>query len=92
MQIGKHAEGHYEAQEVEFGKVYSWYPESVEVVCDCGEGIVLTASQTACVRCEVDHGDMVREELSGRQPDDETAHPWRYDDDMGDYETDGIHR
>ncbi len=78
MRVIESTEGHYEVQEVEFGKVYKWRPECVEVVCNCGEGITLTASETSCGACGVDHAALAREELAGRQPD-ETAHPWRYD-------------
>lgn len=38
-------EGHYEAQEASYGEAYVWRSE-----CDCGERLVLTASEGAC-RC-----------------------------------------
>jgi hypothetical protein len=79
------AEGRYEVQDVEFGRVYKWCPERVVVECDCGERAILTASETTC-RCGVDHSAVVREELVGCY-EDETLHPWRY---AGDREDAGI--
>ena len=37
------AEGRYEVQDVEFGRVYKWRPERVVVECDCGERTALRA-------------------------------------------------
>ena len=72
-------EGHYEVQEVEFGRVYRWCPESVLVECDCGERLTLTISMTTCRGCGTDYVEVVREELTaGRSGDDEALHPWRY--------------
>ena len=73
-------EGHYEVQEVEFGRVYRWCPESVLVECDCGERLTLTISMTTCRGCGTDYVEVVREELvaAGRSGDDEALHPWRY--------------
>ena len=70
------AEGRYEIQDVEFGKVYKWYPECVVVECDCGRRPTLTNSTTAC-RCGADHTAVVREELSTQRFGDELPHPWR---------------
>ncbi len=46
-------EGHYNVREVKHSTVYMWSPESVEVACDCGERVTITASDTTCVRCAV---------------------------------------
>jgi hypothetical protein len=72
-----YSEGHYEVQEVEFGRVYRWCPEYVELECDCGERLTLTFSVTRCW-CGLDHGAVVREELPAKWLDDEALHPWRY--------------
>jgi hypothetical protein len=40
--VTKRTEGHYEAQEVEFGTVYKWCPECLVVACECGEKMTLT--------------------------------------------------
>jgi hypothetical protein len=77
VRVLERAQGRYEAQDLEFGKVYRWCPERVMVECDCGERLTLTASRTAC-GCGADHAAFVREALAIlRQPGDEAAHPWR---------------
>ena len=69
--------GHYETQEVPFGKVYKWCPECVVVECVCGEELSLTSSRTTC-ECGADHANVIGEELAFRQSKDEAAlHPWR---------------
>jgi hypothetical protein len=74
----------YEVEEVEYGKVYRWQPETVVVECGCGEETALTHSETACEECGEEHTGLVREGLSGRQPQgDEYVHPWRYSEDDG---------
>jgi hypothetical protein len=70
-------EGHYEVQEVEFGRVYRWCPEYVELECDCGERLTLTSSMTVCW-CGLDHAAVVREVLAAKRLNDEVIHPWRY--------------
>ncbi len=42
MEIIERLEGHYEAQEVPFGIVYSWSPECLVAECGCGERVALT--------------------------------------------------
>lgn len=79
------AEGHYEVQDVEFGRVYKWRPERVVVECDCGKRTVLSGSEATCI-CGMDHTEVVREELTG-SPEDKILHPWRY---AGDREDDGL--
>jgi hypothetical protein len=85
--VVEHFEAHYETQEVPFGVVYSWCPESVVLECGCGEMLTLTGSGIACGECGADHADTVREELLGRQLGDEALHPWRY---AGDHEGVGL--
>ena len=81
MAIVEYIEGSYEVQDVEFGKVYRWCPESILIECGCGESPTLTSSQTTCVWCDADHALTIREELSARRPEDEAVHPWRYAED-----------
>ena len=70
---------HYEVQEVEFGYVYKWCPESILVKCECGEMTSLTASITTCEECGAEHTCLVREDLANCQlRGDESLHPWRY--------------
>src|SRR5829696_8525361 len=79
----------YEVEEVEYGKIYTWQPETVVVECGgCGEEANLTHSEPACEECGIEHTELVWEDLSDRQQqDDESVHPWRYWDDD---EDDGV--
>ncbi len=73
------ARAHYEVEELEYGKVYRWQPETVVVECTCGEETSLTPLETDCEECGAEHTRLVREGLSERQPQgDEDVHPWRY--------------
>ena len=80
LTIIERTEGHYEVQEVEFGKVYRWCPERVNIECECGERLTLTAySMATCPRCGASHEATLREELTDRRLEDQTLHPWRYE-------------
>jgi len=70
-----HIEGHYQTQTVSYGQAYVWCPECVVVECDCGETLILTASESVC-RCGADHDALVRETMAVGQALDETLHPW----------------
>jgi hypothetical protein len=67
--------GHYKVQETSYGEAYVWCPACVVVECDCGERLVLSASETVC-GCGADHVILVRVELAVRSPSDGTSHPW----------------
>lgn len=83
--IIERARARYEVQEVDFGTVYRWKPESVMVECGCGEKTSLTRSEIACEECGAEHTGLVREDLSDRQSqNDEVVHPWRYSEDRED--------
>lgn len=85
--IVERARAGYEVEDVQYGKVYRWQPETVVVECGCGEEASLTHSETACEECGTEHTGLVRGDLSDRQPQgDEDVHPWRY---SGDGEDDG---
>jgi hypothetical protein len=72
----------YDVEEVEYGKVYKWRPESVMVECGCGKETALTRSETACEECGAEHTGLFRGLLSDRQPQgDKHVHPWRYSGD-----------
>jgi hypothetical protein len=85
MRIVERIAGHYEAQVVEFGRVYTWCPECVVAECECGKRAtfrrsdVVECSVTAC-ECGLDHTARIREELVSDLPDEEdkAIHPWRY--------------
>jgi hypothetical protein len=68
-------EGHYEVEETSYGRAYVWRPEHVVVECDCGERLVLTASETVC-GCGADHAALVKETLASLKVSDGVPHPW----------------
>jgi len=80
VRVVEHIEGRYEAEDVEFGRVYRWCPGSVVLKCACGvEKLTLTGSTTTCDECGADHASIVREVLVGRRSQrDRDTHPWRY--------------
>ncbi len=75
---------HYNAQEVEFGKVYRWCPELVVVECECGKRTtfkragIIGNSATTC-ECGTDLAESFREALDAGYLEDKALHPWRYD-------------
>jgi hypothetical protein len=71
----EHVEGHYETHIMPYGQAYVWCPECVIVACDCGEMVILTASQAVC-GCGVDHGSLVREITASRSSRRGEPHPW----------------
>ncbi len=64
-------EGHYEVQQTSYGEAYVWCPECVVVECDCGQRLILSASQTVC-SCGIDHAPLVRKALASQR----APHPW----------------
>ena len=82
MRIIERTKGHYEVQDMEFGRVYRWNPEFVVVECDCGKKSThkrssLIDSVITC-ECGKDHAAGVREELVIQLlEEDEALHPWR---------------
>ena len=82
VQILQRVQAHYESREMPFGKVYEWHPASVDLECDCGEKVTLSATSTTttCSRCGADLGTYAHDirEREGRLPDNLT-HPWFYD-------------
>src|SRR5436309_1553229 len=83
--VTEHLKGHYECQEVPFGRVYRWCPESMVVKCECGKRVSLkrtdllsSDSSTTC-ECGADLRIDLQEEVAGHMlKDDEADHPWRY--------------
>jgi hypothetical protein len=69
VEIIERLEGHYEAQEVPFGIVYSWSPECLVAECGCGERVALTPSMSTCAGCETDHAAIVQEWLASKRPE-----------------------
>jgi hypothetical protein len=81
-QIIERVEAHYESREVPFGKVYEWHNAYIDLECDCGEKLILTATSsiTTCHRCGADFDAIVHDiqEREDHLPD-ELTHPWLYD-------------
>jgi len=44
-------EGHYEVQEVPYGKAYRWGPDCAIIECDCGQSMLVQEVATVCPRC-----------------------------------------
>jgi hypothetical protein len=52
----EYVEAGYEVEEVEFGKVYRWCPESVVIECDCKQSFTVEGAKNAsCPRCGAEH-------------------------------------
>jgi hypothetical protein len=86
VRVIKRIPEHYEVEEVEFGRVYGWRPESVVVECGaCGKRMDLKRwdiidSLPDC-ECGKDHTASIREELILQVIDEDyeaTHYPWRY--------------
>ena len=76
---------HYDVQETEFGRIYSWCPESVVLECKCGKRTTLNRAELIDAgpdcECGRDHTASVREEVVARLLDEVYEahhHPWRY--------------
>jgi hypothetical protein len=76
--------GHYETQDVDFGRVYRWQPGGVTVECEeCGKRSThtksaLTRSLITC-DCGNEYTATIREELVSQVTEETDAlHPWRY--------------
>jgi len=75
----EHTRAHYEVQEVAYGTVYRWNPETIMVACVCGETVTLTASEAACEECGAEHSGLLKQNLpESRLRGDEETRPWRY--------------
>jgi hypothetical protein len=86
VQVIERVAEHYDTQEVEFGRIYSWCPECVVVECKCGKRRTLTRSALIEVKpdceCGMDHAGNVREEVVLELLDEDYEahhHPWHYD-------------
>ncbi len=81
--------GHYEVQEVGFGRVYRWCPERVDVECECRERLDPSpVSTAACPRCGANRAATTRPVPIAGRSEDRALHPWRYD--TGDLEDVGL--
>jgi hypothetical protein len=68
MEITKRIAGHYEVQQMPFGKVYQWSPERVVLKCRCGKNVtynssaIISSEVTRCECCK-EMTATIREEL-----------------------------
>src|SRR5829696_4998169 len=73
VQILERLQAHYESREMPFGKVYEWHPAAVDLECECGEKVTLSATSTTTTGsvCGAQLDTFVPEirEREGRQPD-----------------------
>ncbi len=87
MQVIERIAAHYDAQEVEFGRIYRWCPECVVVECDCSERMTLKRldiiidSGVICEECGAKVSPRIREEvvIELLDEDDAAIHPWLHD-------------
>ncbi len=57
MRVVERVAGHYNVEEVEFGKVYKWVPANAHIECDCGQSFTVEGATAAssCPRCGTEH-------------------------------------
>ncbi len=75
MQIVERTAGHYEAQDVEMGKVFTWVPGNALVECDCGQLFAAEGTKAACPKCGADHRGVVRELRDELLTEEEAYYP-----------------
>ena len=68
-------EGHYEVEELPYGKDYKWVPAHALIECDCGQTMDIDTKHTVCPNCGADHAAVIQE-VAGRHLSDEVLHPW----------------
>jgi hypothetical protein len=66
-------EGHYETQDVEFGKVYKWVPADALIECECGQLFTIEGITTSCPRCSADYTGVVRRLKGQPSKEDDTS-------------------
>lgn len=71
-------EGHYEVEDLSYGKDYVWVPAHALIECDCGQVMDADEHHTTCPNCGADRADVLRE-VAGRHLGEEVLHPWHPD-------------
>ncbi len=65
----------YEVEEMEFGTVYRWCPESVVIECDCLQSFsVKRAKDASCPSCGADHSRGLARRLASKPLTEEEAY------------------
>ncbi len=83
VHILQSVQAHYESRQMPFGKVYEWHPAAVDLECECGQKVTLSATSTTtttCSGCGAELGTFVHaiREREATLPD-KLTHPWFYD-------------
>ncbi len=61
MRVLERIAGHYDVEEMEFGKVYKWVPTNAHIECDCGQSFTVEgATATSCPKCGAEHTGVVK--------------------------------
>jgi hypothetical protein len=71
-------EGHYEVEDLPYGKDYVWFPAHALIECDCGQVMDADEHHTTCPKCGADRENVLRE-VAGRHLGEEDLHPWHPD-------------
>ena len=71
-------QGHYEVEEIPYGRDYKWVPAHALVECDCGRTTDVDGAHAVCSGCGSDLAGAVGE-IPARRPTDEVLRPWRPD-------------
>ena len=59
--VKERVEGHYEVEEVPYGKVYKWVPGHALIECDCEQLFAVEGTTAAaCPRCGVDYTEFAK--------------------------------
>jgi hypothetical protein len=75
LQIVERTAGHYEVQDVEWGKVFMWVPGNTLIECDCGQSFTAEgATAASCPRCDADHTGVASRGLGGKPLAEEEAY------------------
>ena len=71
----EHVEACYEVEEMEFGTVYRWCPESVVIECDCRQSFsVKSAKDASCPSCGADYSRGLGRRLASKPLTEEEAY------------------
>ena len=65
----------YEVEEMEFGTLYKWCPESLVIECDCGQSFTVEGAKDAsCPRCGADYSRGLGRRLAVKPLTEEEAY------------------
>jgi hypothetical protein len=81
MRVMERLAGHYDVEEVEFGRVYKWVPGSAQIECDCGQSFTAEGATGACPRCGAEQAVVVKGLGDKPLTEEEVYYPthWEYE-------------